>query len=227
MALSASHGFLRSSIGKKYLMGLAGLIWAGFVLTHMAGNLLIFLGSDAYNMYSYVLTSNKLLIVAEVGLVLALVMHVCLAISLTMQNRGARAGGGYAVKAKGDKKARFASTTMGIQGSIILAFVILHLATFKYGTHYETTVNGIVMRDLFKLMVEVFQSPGYVVWYLVALVLLGFHLSHGVGSVFQSFGWMNGRHQPLLRKLSAIYAIVVAGGFIAQPLYIFLVLKQG
>lgn len=225
MALSSSHGFLRSSIGKKYLMGLAGLIWAGFVFTHMAGNLLIFVGSDAYNLYSYTLTSNKLLIVAEAVLVLALVAHVCLAISLTMANRAAGGGAGrYAVKAK-EKKARFASTWMGVQGSIILAFVILHLATFKYGTHYETTVNGVVMRDLFKLMIEVFQNPGYVVWYLVALVLLAFHLSHGVGSVFQSFGWMNGRHQPMLRKLSAIYAIVVAAGFIAQPLYIFLFLK--
>lgn len=227
MALSSPHGFLRSTIGKKYLMGLAGLIWAGFVLTHMAGNLLIFVGSDAYNMYSYALTSNKLLIVAEAVLVLALVAHVCLAISLTMQNRAAGGAGRYAVKAKGDKKARFASTTMGVQGSVILAFVILHLATFKYGTHYETTVNGVVMRDLFKLMVEVFQSPGYVVWYLVALVLLAFHLSHGVGSVFQSFGWMNGRYQPILRKLSVVYAVVVAAGFIAQPLYIFLFLKQG
>ncbi len=225
MALSSSHGFLRSTIGKKYLMGLAGLIWAGFVFTHMAGNLLIFVGADAYNLYSYTLTSNKLLIVAEVILVLALVAHVCLAISLTKQNRVAGGAGRYAVKAKGEKRARFASTTMGVQGSIVLVFVILHLATFKFGTHYETTVNGVVMRDLFKLMIEVFQSPGYVVWYLVALVLLAFHLSHGVGSVFQSFGWMNGRHQPMLRKLGVVYAVVVAAGFIAQPLYIFLFMK--
>jgi succinate dehydrogenase / fumarate reductase cytochrome b subunit len=227
VALSSSHGFLRSTIGKKYIMGLAGLIWAGFVLTHMAGNLLIFVGSDAYNMYSYALTSNKLLLVAEAILVLALVVHVWLALSLTMKNRAAGGAGRYAVKAKGEKRARFASTTMGVQGSVILAFVILHLATFKFGTHYETTVNGVVMRDLFRLMIEVFQSPGYVVWYLIALVLLAFHLSHGVGSVFQSFGWMNGRYQPVLRKLSIIYAVVVAAGFIAQPLYIFLFLNKG
>lgn len=208
-------------------MGLAGLIWAGFVLTHMAGNLLIFLGSDAYNTYSYTLTSNKLLIVAEAILVLALIVHVCLAISLTRKNSAARAGGGYAVKAKGEKKARFASTTMGIQGSIVLVFIILHLATFKYGTHYDTTVNGVVMRDLFRLMVEVFQSPGYVLWYLVALVILAFHLSHGVGSVFQSFGWMNGRYQPILRKLSILYAIVVVAGFISQPVYIYLFMSKG
>jgi succinate dehydrogenase / fumarate reductase cytochrome b subunit len=226
VALTASHGFLRSTIGKKYLMGLAGLIWAGFVLTHMAGNLLIFVSSDAYNMYSHALTSNKLIYVAEAGLVLALVLHVYLALSLTLQNRSAK-GSRYAVKAKGEKKARFASTWMGIQGSVILAFVIIHLATFKYGTYYETTVNGVVMRDLSKLVLEVFQSPGYLAWYLVALVLLGFHLSHGVGSVFQSFGWMNGRYQPILRKASIIYALVVAAGFISQPLYVYLFAGQG
>lgn len=226
MALTASHGFFRSTIGKKYLMGLAGLIWAGFVLAHMAGNLLIFVSPEVYNLYSYALTSGKIIYVVEAILVLALIVHVYLAINLTLQNRSAK-GSRYAVKATGNKKARFASTTMGIQGSVILAFIILHLATFKYGPHYETTVNGVVMRDLAKLFIEVFQNPGYVVWYVVALVLLGFHLSHGVGSVFQSFGWMNGRYQPLLRKISVIYAVVVAAGFISQPVYVYFFAGQG
>jgi len=155
-----------------------------------------------------------------------LVLHVYLAINLTLQNRSSK-GSRYAVKATGEKKARFASTWMGVQGSLILAFVILHLATFKYGTYYETTVHGVVMRDIFRLMIEVFQSPAYVAWYLVALVLLGFHLSHGVGSVFQSFGWMDGNYQPILRKLSVVYAVVVIAGFMAQPLYVFLCLGQG
>ena len=116
---------------------------------------------------------------------------------------------------------------MGIQGSVILAFIIIHLATFKYGTYYETTVNGVVMRDLTRLVFEVFQSPVYLAWYLVALVLLGFHLRHGVGSVFQSFGWMNGRYQPALRKASLFYALVVAAGFISQPLYVYFIAGQG
>lgn len=226
MALTASHGFFRSTIGKKYLMGLAGLIWAGFVFAHMAGNLLIFVSPEVYNLYSYALTSGKILYVAEAILVLALIVHVYLALNLTLQNRSAK-GSRYAVKATGNKKARFASTTMGIQGSVILVFIILHVATFKYGTYYETTVNGVVMRDLARLFTEIFQNPGYVVWYVVALVLLGFHLSHGVGSVFQSFGWMNGRYQPLLRKISVIYAVVVAAGFISQPVYVYFFAGQG
>lgn len=224
-ALTSSPHFMNSSVGKKYLMGLAGLIWSGFVLAHMLGNLLVFVSPDAYNAYGHALTSGNIIYVAEIVLVLALILHVYLAVSLTIQNRAAK-GSKYAVTPKG-KRARFGSKTMGVQGTIILVFIILHLATFKYGQHYETTVNGVVMRDLFKLMVEVFQQPGYVIWYLVALVLLGIHLSHGVGSVFQSFGWMNGRFQPLLRKLSIAYAVVVALGFISQPLFIYFFASQG
>ncbi len=215
-------GFLGSTVGKKYIMGITGLIWAGFVLAHMAGNLLIFVSSDAYNAYGHALTSGNLIYVAETVLVLALITHVFCAISLTKNNREAKQSR-YAVSAKGQKRVSLASRTMAVQGSLILAFVILHIITFKYGTYYETTVNGVVMRDLARLMVEVFQSPAYVVWYLVCLILLGFHLTHGVGSTFQSLGLMNGSYRDGLRKLSLTYGVVVALGFIAQPLYLFII----
>ncbi len=214
-------GFLGSTVGKKYLMGISGLVWAGFVLAHMAGNLLIFVSHDAYNTYGHMLTSGNIIYVAEAVLVLALITHVALAINLTATNRAAKETR-YAVSAKGKKKATLASRTMAIQGSLILVFIILHLITFKYGTHYETTVNGVVMRDLAKLMEETFQSTGYVVWYLISLILLGFHLSHGVGSSFQSLGLMEGTYRKLWTKLSYGYAFIVALGFIAQPLYLFL-----
>lgn len=214
-------GFLGSTVGKKYLMGISGLVWAGFVLAHMAGNLLIFVSHDAYNAYGHALTSGNIIYVAEAVLILALITHVYTAVSLTVANKAAKPTK-YAVTASGEKKVTLASRTMAIQGSLILVFVILHLITFKYGTHYETTVNGVVMRDLAKLMEEVFQSAGYVAWYVVALVLLGFHLSHGVGSSFQSLGLMEGTYRNLWKKLSYAYAFVVALGFIAQPLYLFL-----
>ncbi|MGE5086990.1 MAG: succinate dehydrogenase cytochrome b subunit, partial [Bacillota bacterium] len=215
-------GFLGSTVGKKYLMGITGLIWAGFVLAHMAGNLLIFVSSDAYNSYGHALTSGNIIYVAETVLILALIVHVYTAVSLTISNRAAKSQR-YAVTANGKKKTTLASRTMAVQGSIILVFIILHLITFKYGVHYETTVNGTPMRDLARLMFEVFQQPGYVIWYLVALILLGFHLSHGVGSTFQSLGLMEGTYRNMWKKLSYAYATVVALGFIAQPVYIFLV----
>lgn len=215
-------GFLGSTVGKKYLMGITGLIWAGFVLAHMAGNLLIFVSADAYNSYGHALTSGNIIYVAETVLILALIVHVYTAVSLTMNNRAAK-NQRYAVTASGKKKTTLASRTMAVQGSIILVFIILHLITFKYGVHYETTVNGTPMRDLARLMFEVFQQPGYVIWYLVALILLGFHLSHGVGSTFQSLGLMEGTYRNMWKKLSYAYATIVALGFIAQPVYIFLV----
>lgn len=214
--------FLRSTVGRKYVMGLSGLVWMGFVLAHMAGNMLIFVSPDAYNSYGHAIVSNKIILYgAESVLVLALLVHVATAISLTIENRKAK-GSRYAVSANGEKGPSLASQTMGVQGSVVLAFIILHLATFKYGTHYDTVVNGVPMRDLHRLIVEVFQKPGYVLWYVVALVLLMFHLSHGVHSIFQSFGFLQRKMQASLKKLAWVYAIIVVAGFLSQPAYVFL-----
>jgi len=213
--------FLLTSIGKKYLMGISGLVWAGFVFGHMAGNMLMFISADMYNAYGHALTSGLMIYAIEAVLLSALAVHVICAVSLTLENRAAR-GTRYAVRSSGPKRESLASRTMAVQGSLILAFIILHLITFKYGTYYETTVDGVVMRDLHRLLVETFQQPGYVLWYLVALVLLGFHLSHGFGSIFQSLGIKNERTEKPIAALSLIYGIVVAVGFLAQPIYIFL-----
>lgn len=217
--------FFKSTIGRKYLMGITGLIWMGFVAGHMAGNMLIFVSPEAFNSYGHAIVSNKLLLYGtEAILVLALFVHVLCAIVLTRQNRAAR-DTRYAVTPRGSKQASLASRTMAIQGSLLLAFVIIHLISFKYGSYYETSVNGVVMRDLHKLVLEVFQSPAYVAWYAVSLILLMFHLSHGAASIFQSFGILERKLQGGLKKIAWIYALVVAGGFLSQPIYVFLFFK--
>lgn len=214
--------FLKSTVGRKYLMALTGLVWMGFVFTHMAGNMLILIGADAYNSYGHAIVSNKILLYgAESVILLALVVHVFCAITLTLQNRSSR-NSRYAMNPNGQKGATLASRTMAVQGSAILAFIILHLITFKYGSYYETTVNGVVMRDLNKLVLEVFQSPGYVAWYVVCLLLLMFHISHGAGSVFQSFGFLERKMQSGVKKFAWGYAVIVIAGFLSQPLYVFL-----
>lgn len=221
MSNGVARPFLLSTIGKKYLMGISGLVWAGFVMGHMLGNLLMFVSADAYNSYGHAIVSGPLLIPVEIILVLSIVIHISMAILLTLENKKAGGGQRYATLPSGPKKASLASRTMAVQGSFILAFIILHIITFKYGTYYETTVNGVVMRDLFRLIVEVFQQPIYVFWYLVCLVLLGFHLSHGFGSIFQSFGIRNDHYAPLIRKASISYGVIVALGFLAQPIYVY------
>jgi succinate dehydrogenase / fumarate reductase cytochrome b subunit len=223
MPAALSRTFFLTTIGKKYLMGVTGLVWVGFVMAHMAGNMLILISPALYNAYGHAIVSNKpLLYVAEAALVFAIAAHASLGILLTKENRSARPRG-YAVNPNGEKGASVASKTMAPQGALILAFVISHLNTFKYGSYYATNVNGVEMRDLHRLVLEVFRQPGYVVWYVVCLVLLGFHLSHGVGSIFQSLGLKNDKWAPTIKKLSVAYAVIVALGFLSQPIYVFFI----
>lgn len=213
--------YLKSAIGRKQLMGLTGLLWCGFVLSHMLGNLLIFVSPDAYNQYSHAIITNPLLYLAEGGLVLTLLVHIFYGLKLKIENRVAR-DTRYAMPTNGEKAARFQSKYMAFHGSLILVFIVYHLITFKYGPHYVTNVNGVEMRDLHRLIVEVFQSPAYVGWYLLCLVGLGFHLSHGFYSAFASLGFYHPKYSVWLSKLGYIYAFVVAAGFISQPLYVYL-----
>ena len=213
-------GFACSTIGKKYVMGITGLIWAGFVLTHMAANMLILIDAQLYNAYSHALISNKpLLYGAEAMLVLSLLVHVVTAFFLTATNNSAR-DSKYYMETNGEKGVTFASKTMIFSGTIILVFVVYHLITFKYGPWYTVTYDGVEMRDLHKLVIEVFQSPAYVVGYIFCLVVLGLHLSHGVSSMFKSWGFNHPRYTPCLEKFAYFYAAIVALGFISQPIYV-------
>lgn len=224
----------QSTIFRKMMMGICGAVWMGFVFTHMAANLLILYSAEAYNKYSHALVSNKpLLYSAEAILLIALIGHVYLGISITIANRRANKKvklfpNKYAMAPAANKKPRFGSKTMGLQGSVILAFIILHLITFKYGPAeaegYTVVYDGIMMRDMHRLVVEVFQSPGYVFWYSICLVLLGIHLWHGFWSVFQTYGINHPRYTPILKKAGYLYAFVVAAGFLVQPIYVYLLM---
>ncbi len=219
MPMSGISAYLRSSIGKKKLVGLSGLGIVGFTLTHMSGNLLLFVGGDAYNKYAHALTSNPLIFVAEAGLVGMFLLHIILTVQLTMANREARPVA-YGAAATGPKATSFAAKTAILSGALILAFLVLHLLSFKYGEVYTTTVDGVEMRDLYRLVAEKFHDPLYVGWYLLCLLLLGMHLSHGVSASFQSLGLFASNH-PVLKKIGIAAAVIIAGGFITQPLYIY------
>ncbi len=208
-------------------MGLTGLIWSGFVFTHMLGNLLIVAGSDAYNKYSYAIISNPFLYVAEGLLLITLLFHIFKGIRLTIANRGARPSK-YAMPTNGSKSPRFQSKWMIFHGSFILVFVILHLLTFKYGpglsAGYVVKIDGVEMRDLYRLVIETFHSPAYLVGYAIAMLLVGLHLSHGFYSSFASLGFYHPKFSPILSKVGYLYAIVVALGFIVPPIYVYFAL---
>jgi len=222
-ATAPTFRFFTSTIGKKYIMGITGLIWAGFVLVHMAGNMLILVGASAYNNYAHALEKTPITPIVEVILIASVIAHVACAISLTRQNRKARGPQRYTQNTNGQKAIYTPARLMAVQGSLILAFLVLHLAGFKYGTYYETTVDGVVMRDLHRLVIEIFKQPGYLAWYVFSLCLLAFHLSHGVGSTIQSLGILNDRMAPNVKRISLIYGFGVAAGFIVQPLYVFFI----
>lgn len=214
---------LSTSTGSKILVALTGLALVGFLAGHLAGNLLALVGPETYNEYSHALISNPLLIPAEIGLIAILLMHMGTAVSVVVRGRQARPKA-YAVKrwAGGPSRKSWSSTTMIATGAIILVFLLLHLRTFKYGAWYVDAETG--YRDLYRLLVEVFQSPGYVAFYVVCMVLVGMHLRHGLSSAFQSLGLMPGSWTARILRAGATLAVVVAGGFALIPVVIFLFL---
>jgi succinate dehydrogenase / fumarate reductase cytochrome b subunit len=201
-------------------MALTGLAWSLFVLTHMAANLLILFDAEAYNKYSHALISNPFIYVAEAGLVLMLLIHVVNGVMVTIGNRSARPLK-YAMTPSGDKAPRFQSKWMAYHGTLLLVFLVWHLVTFKFGTVYTVTYDGVEMRDLHRLVLEVFQSPFYVGFYLACLVAVGFHLSHGFYSSFATLGLYHPRYSPMIDKFGYLYAAIVAAGFMSQPIYVF------
>lgn len=213
-----------ASIIRKQIVAITGLGLAGFVLVHMAGNMLLFVSPQAYNEYSHKLVSNPAIYIAELGLVLFFIGHIFQASYLTYKNYRARPIG-YAMRATKEKRTPWVHRTLFAQGMIILAFSILHLATFKYGPDYKVDYGHGQIRDLYKLVIEVFQDPGYVAWYVFALLILGMHLSHGVRSTIQTFGIHHPRYQGKIRAFGYLYALIVMAGFLSQPIYVFLASK--
>ena len=214
--------YIFSSIGSKQVIGIAGLCLCLFLFVHMVGNLWMFHSAKAYNMYAYMLKSNSLLVLAELGLVFLFFLHVSFSLYISYRNHKLK-GESYTELSKTDKKTSFVSKTLWCQGVIIFIFVITHLFTFYDGPYYEVIYDGKTVRDLFRLLVEVFKDPFYVTGYVVALLVLGFHLGHGFVSSFQTLGFSH--YKKCLNKIGLLYTLIVTVGFITQPLYIYFFYK--
>jgi succinate dehydrogenase / fumarate reductase cytochrome b subunit len=221
MSCSPCRSFLTSTIGKKYLVAVTAVFWSLFVMVHMLGNMLIFIGAEAYNKYSHALTSNPFIYVAEAFLLIFLLIHAFIGLSLKARNLRTKPSL-YAVSPVKEKSAPVSSRTMAYTGTAVLAFIIWHLITFKFGPDYFIVYQGVEMRDLYKLILDKFHDPIYVGLYSVSMVLIGMHLYHGVKSIFQSLGINHPRYNLFFKYFGYTYAIVVALGFISQPLYVYL-----
>lgn len=219
--MSALTRMLTSPIGRKVLMALTGLLLSGFLVMHLTGNLLILVSAESFNHYSHTLISNPLIYLAEIGLLVLFVAHFASGILVYRQNRAARPVP-YEVKnpAGHTSHKNLASTAMIFTGIFLLVFVPLHLWTFKYGAYYPSATDPSV-RDLYRLVVEIFSSPVNVAFYMAGMAIVGLHLFHGVGSAFQSSGLY---YRKGLRRFGQIFAVVIAGGFFVLPIIIYLFL---
>lgn len=206
------------SIIRKFIMGLTGLALVGFLVTHLAGNLLIFKSADTFNHYSHSLISNPFIYLAEAMLVILFIAHFVPGLMFTKKNRDARPVAYEKKKWAGHTSRKsFASASMIFSGLVILAFVPLHLITFKYGPHYAAATDPQV-RDLYRLVMEEFTETGEVIWYALAMGVIGLHLSHGFNSAFESLGIP---HRSWIRCAGQGLAVILAVGFAAIPLVIF------
>jgi len=219
--MTTRRNFLGSLITTKLIVGATGILLFLYLILHIAGNLMVFLGRDTFNTYSHALISNPLVVPVEIGLAVVFLIHLLKAVRMTFQNQSARPAK-YAKKewAGGTSQKSLASSTMILTGLAILIFVPIHVLTFKYGTFYELQ-NGV--RDLYRLEMENLSSPIAVAFYVVMMVVVGLHLWHGVSSSFQSLGLNGPRFTPLIRKIGKVSAVLIAGGFIAITLWVFLV----
>jgi succinate dehydrogenase / fumarate reductase cytochrome b subunit len=215
-----SRSVFSSSVGTKLLIAVTGLALFFYLVLHLAGNLMVFLGPETFNAYSHKLVSNPLVIPAEIGLLAIFLLHIYKAGRMWVGNQRARPDR-YEMKRLAGHTSRksVASTTMIWTGLVTFVFVLIHLAQFKFGAWYQTADAGI--RDLYRLEVEVFQNPVTVALYVVGMILIGLHLRHGIASAFQSLGVDHPRLTSRILTAGAITAIVIAGGFAMIPLWVY------
>jgi succinate dehydrogenase / fumarate reductase cytochrome b subunit len=212
-AVSLSRG-MTTSIGKKYTMAWCGLFWCLFLVVHLIGNLTIYAGAATFNGYAHKLESlGPFLIIAEIGLVVFLLLHVVFGVAVTLGNWRARPVAYEVDRSKGGRNV--ASSTMIYTGIVILAFIVLHLVNLKFGAHGER--DG--LKDLYTSTVALFTDPAYVIAYVVAVVLVGLHAGHAVQSGFRTIGVHQDKYTPKITAFSWIFGVIVFLGYASIPLW--------
>lgn len=211
--------FAKSSIGKKWIVGISGALLILFVIAHLAGNLTIYIGpyGEGINVYAQALhASTAFLWAARGGLLVVFLIHIFTTLSLVLENRRARPQR-YAVKTH--VQSTVFVRTMALSGLVVLSFLIFHVLQFAAGLSSHSGLYDMEGRhDVAAMIILSFHNPWVSGFYLLSLILLGMHLSHGISSIFQTFG-LNGRKSSWLIKNTALAASwVLMAGFASIPL---------
>ncbi len=218
-----------ASIGKKFIMGITGLFLILFLIVHCFINSMIFFndGGLTFNEGAHFMASNWLIRAGEVVLFLGLIIHIVQGLRLWFQNRKARPIR-YAVN-NGSANSYWYSRSMGLLGTLLLIFLIIHLSNFWVVSRFSGIENydGVTGLDangnenLYFVMHAVFQNPIIVVLYVLSMASLCYHLLHGFASAFQTLGWNHAKYNGIIKGASVWYSIIISVLFAAMPIAIF------
>jgi succinate dehydrogenase / fumarate reductase cytochrome b subunit len=206
-------------------MALTGLFLILFLAVHLAGNLQLLKHDEgqAFNIYAHFMTSNPLIKVVSYVNYAFILIHVIWAIILSSKNRSARGAQGYAVS---NKTSTWSSRNMGILGTFILIFLVIHMRGFWYEMHWggiaTANYDGVDYKNLYAVVDAAYNQLWYVVLYVVSMALLAFHLYHGFGSAFQTLGLNHVKYNPVIRFIGVAFAIIVPALFALIPVVMYL-----
>ncbi|MBL0742665.1 succinate dehydrogenase cytochrome b subunit [Chryseolinea lacunae] len=216
---------LTSTLGRKMIMALTGLFLVLFLVIHLIGNLQLLKsdGGNAFNVYAQFMGHNPLIQTVSIGNFAFILIHAIWALLLTLHNRRSRGEVGYAVS---NNSSAWMSRSMGILGTLILIFLIVHLQGFwfqmKFGNVPFVTVDGKDVKDLYTVVDAAYQNIGFVALYVFSMCALGFHLWHGFASAFQTLGLNHLKYNPIIRFVGRAYAIIVPALFAIIPIWMYL-----
>lgn len=207
-----------SSIGKKLTVGLTGILLCAFLVVHLAGNLLLFSGDGgaAFDAYAELLPSLTIILVIEWGLFAIFLVHAVTGFIFWMRNRGARPER-YRMNRRGENSDPF-SRGMFLTGSIVFIFLVIHLKTFWVPARFGAGEH----LSMYSIVVGAFSDPVYALFYVVAMVLLAFHLRHGFQSAMQTFGLRNRKYTGLIELAGMLFWLLIPVCFATIPIFFLL-----
>lgn len=226
--MEVKSALLGSSLVKKYWMALTGLFLCTFLVVHLGGNLVLLRGEEArldFNAYAKFMTTFPVIKAISYLLYFSILFHSFDGILLTLQNRAARPVKYYYNRPEANST--WQSRNMALLGTIILAFIVTHMANFWYKMHFGNIpldANG--NKDLYEVVVTFFKDPNlgivYVGLYVVSMIALGFHLLHGFASAFQTLGIYHKKYNPFIKNLGVLFSVLVSVLFAIIPVFIYL-----
>jgi len=224
LCVTALAAFYRSSVGKKMIVALTGVILMLFVIGHLLGNLQIFLGPRWVNDYAQHLRDlGPLLWLVRITLLVAVLFHIYFTISLALENRRARP---QRYQTRDYVKASYASRHMVVSGLVVLAFIVFHLLHFtarQFNPRFPLLKNDPLNHyDVYSMMVYGFQNVYVSIFYIIGLFLLTLHLTHGASSFFQSLGLNDKKLTPALALGARVFAWLLFIGYTAIPVAVLL-----